>query len=77
MLWAQAWKPGSQHAGVGLKLIETSREFPGGPMTKTSGFTAKGMGSVPGRGTKISMRETPETYKHELKGVEDTLYLGK
>ena len=46
-------------------------------MTKTSGFTAKGMGSVPGRGTKISMRETHETYKHELKGVEDTLYLGK
>ena len=35
---------------VVLKLL---RDFPGGPVVKTSPSNARGVGSIPGRGAKI------------------------
>ena len=34
--------------------IKTRWEFPSGPVVRTLAFTAKGPGSIPGRGTEIS-----------------------
>ena len=38
---------------IRTKYKENSRDFPGGPMVKTSSSKAGGEGSIPGRGAKI------------------------
>ena len=37
-------------------------KFPGGPMVRTGAFTAQGLGSIPGEGTKI-----PQATQHSQK----------
>ena len=39
------------------------RDFPGGPLVKTSPSNAGGVGSIPGRGTKIPYDSGPKKTK--------------
>ena len=41
-------------------LQEVFRDFPGGPMAKTSLSSAGGVGSIPGRGVKIPCTSQPK-----------------
>ena len=36
-----------------VTILKTLGEFPGGPVVRTCAFTAMGLGSIPGQGTKI------------------------
>ena len=40
--------------------MESSRDFPGGPVVKTSPSNAGGAGSIPGRGAKIPHASQPK-----------------
>ena len=40
------------------QYLEGQGEFPGGPVVKTQHFHCRGMGSVPGWGTKIPYAES-------------------
>ena len=43
-----------------MALIIKSGEFPGGPVFRICAFTAKGLGSIPGQGTKILQITLPK-----------------
>ena len=46
------------------------RDFPGGPVIKTSPSNARGMGSIPGQGAKISHSSQPKKKtKHETEAM--------
>ena len=44
-----------------LCLIIAERDFPGGPLVKTSPSNAGGVGSIPGQGAKIPHASQPKT----------------
>ena len=46
-----------------LFLSKTSQDFPGGPVVKTPCFQCRGMGSIPGQGTKIPQAVWPKKKK--------------
>ena len=47
-----------------------SRDFPGGPVVKILSSSAKGMGSIPGQGAKISHSSQPKKKtKHETEAM--------
>ena len=46
-------------------LKMTSCEFPGSPVENTSPFNAGGVGSIPGRGTKITHAPWPNKHTTE------------
>ena len=50
-----------------LKLYP--RDFPGGPVVKTSPSNAGGAGSIPGRGAKIPRDLWPKKPKHETETI--------
>ena len=47
----------------------TIQDFPGGPVVKTPHFQGRGMGSIPGQGTKIphAMQHGQKTLKKKFK----------
>ena len=44
------------------------REFPGGPVVRTHAFIAKGVGLIPGQGTKILQVMQPERKERRREG---------
>ena len=44
------------------------REFPCGPVIRTLSFTAEGVGSIPGGGTKIQANHMGQLEKKKKKG---------
>ena len=61
-LWSLCWrclperlqeKPKNEPLTEELRQHKTSRDFPGGPVVKTSPSNAEGAGSIPGQGVKF------------------------
>ena len=52
-----------------LSLKVLLRDFPGGPVVKTSPFNATGAGSIPSRGPKISPYLEAKKPKHETEAI--------
>ena len=48
------------------------REFPGGPVVKTSPSNARGAGSIPGRGAKI-----PHAFQPKNQNIKQKQYCNK
>ena len=45
------------------------RDFPGGPLVKTSPFNAGGSGLIPGQGAMIPHASGPKKTKHKTEAV--------
>ena len=63
----------------GLQMVQKKymgwREFPGSPVVRTRCFHCRGLGSIPGWGTKIPQaaqhgQKTPKTWDGEKEGME-------
>ena len=55
--------------------IQNMRDFPGSPVVKTQPFNADGVGSVPGRGTKVPRALWPESQNAKQKFMSQSLFL--
>ena len=54
---------------LAVPLKSLKREFPGGPVVKTSPSSTGGSGSTPGWGTKIPHALRPKKPKHKIEAI--------
>ena len=65
----------AQHNTLNFKT--NNRDFPGGPVVKTSPSIARGEGSIPGRGAKIPCASWPKNQNIKQKQYCKQLYSNK